>query len=200
MSDAEPWRQVLVNPGPGDHIILWSDESPESDEAIATFVRGGLARDDFVLVTMPRAELADLERRLRPHGIDLQELVNEGSVLRIPVDEASFENASDLEGLPAAIDSFLDLALSMGKSGLTVLGRVAPVYFESGDYGEAERIEHLAHENRRFSRILCVYNGKRLTLDRLREGVRVTRQHTHAMTALGKDRFFVEAVNAPVEP
>ena len=199
MDRDSPWRQVVESPSPGDHIILWSDASPACDHACASFLRGGLSRNDLILVALPKTEFPDLETRLVASGVDLEALVNEGRALRILSDEVTPDNARDLEGIPAVMPDVLDLAKSMGRTGLTVFDRTAAARFEAGDFGLAERIEHLGRENRHSARVLCAYDGRRLSFDRLREGVRITRQHTHAVTSLGAGRFFVESLARLVE-
>jgi hypothetical protein len=71
------------------------------------------------------------------------------------------------------------------------------VFFERGDASMAERIEHIAQEHRRYSRILCQYDAKSLPPERLQDGIRVTRCHTRTLAMLGGGKVLVECVKSP---
>jgi len=191
---------MLRSPEPGTHAILWSDGTSACDIAIETFLRGGVERDDMVMVVMPRKELADLEERLRARGTDLDSMVDEGHLFRSLTEDVMPRHLEEVERMPRDMAAIWEFARSVGKEGLTVLDRIPALCFDRGKQEMAERIEQTAQDNRGASRMLCLYDGKNLSAERFSNAVSLTRMHTEALTAVGGGRFFIESTNGSLSP
>lgn len=200
MNRAAPaWKHLFQHPPEGAHLIFWSDGSHDCDAAIETFLRGGIARDDLVMVVLPREELTELEDRMRARGFDLDEMVRGGHLFRAASEDVGPRRPEDVAKIPEDTEAFRLFAKNLGKNGMTVLGRVAPLFFERGEQPMAELIERTAQEHHGDMRILCLYGAQNIRHERLADAVALTRLHTHAITALGGNRFFVEPVQRPLE-
>jgi hypothetical protein len=184
----------MRDPAPGTHAILWSDDSAACDQAIETFIRGGVERGDMIMVIFPREELADVQGRLRARGTDLDSLVDQGHLFRAVAEEAGPRGTDDVTRVSRDAFALREFARTVGKNGMTIVGRTAAVFFDRGDPEMAKLIERAQHESRGNSRILCVYSGRNLRAERLSGAVALTKMHTHALTSVGGGKFFIESV------
>lgn len=194
-----PWHGLLADPPAGAHIILWSDHSPSCDAAVETFLRGGIERGDLCVVVLPAPDLDSLRDRLRGGDLDLDRLEAAGRAVATTPEHLGLRGPRDVDRIPGIAGDLRQLARLCGRSGLTVLGRVAPPFFESGRQQTAEALEHALRDYAPDVRMLCAYQAGSVTPTRLQEAVTVIRCHTHAITALGGDQFFVEPVRHPVK-
>lgn len=194
------WRALAADPAPGDHILFWSDGSVESDAVLELFLLGAIRRDDLLGIVLPERELGDMIDRLSAWGLEPDRLVAEGRLVTVASEDLFPRDAEDRHRIFAALAELLGTAVVRGRAGLSVLGRVAPVFFERGDRRTAEMIEGVGHASRGQARILCLYDGRRLDLRRTRDAAALVRLHTHAITGLGGGRFFAEQVSAGPAP
>lgn len=200
MRSREAVSALLDSPEPGTHAIYWHDDSDEADLVIQSFLNGAIRRSDLTLIILPRAELHDLTIRLSARGTDLEALVDQGHAIRATFEDLAPHRASDLETAKRDIQALREFARSVGKRGLSVVARVAPVFFENGEPAMAAAIEEASQDARGDTRMLCLYNARTLRAERFSDALAVTRRHTHAITALGGGRFFVEAVQPLLVP
>lgn len=190
---------MLENPPPGAHLILWGDGSNECDAAIESFLRGGIVRNELVMVVLPREELGGFGGRMRSRGLDLDEMTRLGHLVRGTSEEIGPRRQEDVARIPKEIDAFTLLAKNMGKTGLTVLWRVAPPFFERGENEMAALVERATQTHLGAMRFLCLYGANDLRHGQFTDAVSLTRSHTHAITALGGSRFLVETIARPLE-
>jgi len=184
---------MLRSPELGTHAILWSDGTSACDIAIETYLRGGVERNDMIMVVMPRRELADLGERLRARGTDLDSMVDGGHLFRSLTEDVMPHHLEDIERMTRDVGAIRDFARSVGKDGLTILDRIPSLCFDRGDQAMAERIERTTQGLRGGARLLCLYDGKNLSAERFSDAVALTRMHTEALTAVGGGKFFVES-------
>ena len=194
------WKPLLENPPAGAHLILWGDGSKESDVAIESFLRGGVIRNELVLVVLPRDELRGFGDRMRGRGLDIEAMTREGHVIRGASEDIGPRRSEDVARIPKELEAFGLLAKNLGKSGLTVLWRVAPPFFERGESEMANLVERATQTHLRNMRFLCWYGANDLLPGQFADAVSLTRSHTHAITALGGPRFLVETIARPLEP
>lgn len=190
------WRALAAGPRPGDHILFWSDGSIGSDAVLELFLRCAVNRDDLVGIVLPERELGDMIDRLSVWGLEPDRLLAEGRLVTTASEDLFPRDAEDRQRIFAALAELLGTAVVRGRAGLSVLGRVAPVFFERGDRWMAEMIEGVGHASRGQARILCLYDGRRLELRQSRDAAALVQLHTHTITGLGEGRFFAEQVSA----
>lgn len=188
------WRTILRASQPGDHILFWGDGPQSADEVFEIFLRGSMARDDLLGVVLPRKELAGMFERFRSQGIDLARLEDEGHLVSAASEDLFPRDLHDVTRITSALEGFHQTAAARGKAGVTLFGRVAPVFFERGDTAMAQMIEGVAHANRGSARILCAYDTRRLSISHLAEATAQVRLHTHTLTALRDGRIISERV------
>jgi len=198
MARRTPWHSVLRNPPPKAHIIFWSDGSYECDEGIEQWLRGAVERNDLAMLLLPRAELRELRRRMEARGYDLDRLVDEGHLIRSATEDLDLHGPGDLGKLPELGLILFEIAKSVGRSGLSIVGAVGPGFFEDGNYRMAGLLESGGGSSSTM-RVLCVYPTKALRPDRFPEAIKLTRMHSHAITAIGGGHFFVEEIGPLVE-
>lgn len=189
-----PWYDLLAEPPEGAHVILWSDNSPACDSAVETFLRGGLVRNDLIVIIVPAADFADLRKRLRERGLELDHLEEVGRVLIAPPEHLGLDGPKDVDRIEGIAKDLRWVAERSGRAGITVLGGVGPGFFDSGDENAAAALEHALQDHAQDVRILCTYRAGSVTRERLSEAVVVIRCHTHAITPVGGDRLIVEPV------
>lgn len=189
------WQSLLRDPPLGAHVILWSDASPACDLAMETFVRGGLERDDLCAVVLPEKDLARIREPFRAQGLDLDRLEGEGRLLATTPEHLGLREPADVERVPVVLEDLKELTRACRRAAPTILGRIAPPFFERGSQHAAEAIERELREHVRDARMLCAYMAGAVTPDRLPEAMSLVRYHTHAITAVGEARFLVEPVH-----
>lgn len=186
-------RDILREPPPGAHLILWSVDARSGDRAMAAFLLGATERGDLCVVVLPRKGLADLRDALPSHGLDLDALEAEGRALTVTPDRLGLRERQDVDRIPGILTDLRRLASLCGHRGVSVLGRLAAPFFEGGKAEVAESIEACVRDHAGDVRILCTYPA-RAGKFHAEEADTVVRFHTYAITALGGDRFSVEPV------
>ncbi|HEV8595016.1 MAG TPA: MEDS domain-containing protein, partial [Thermoplasmata archaeon] len=126
-------RALLESPEPGTHAILWHDDSEDGDGAILAFLRGAIRRSDLTLVVLPRTDLDALTDRMRARGMDFDALVDQGHIVRAAFEDLAPHRVSDLASSRRDLEALREFARSVGKKGLSIIGRTAPIYFENGE-------------------------------------------------------------------
>jgi len=186
-----PHYPLLQSPPPGAHLILWSDGSPFSDRAITTFLAGALDREDLCVVIQPEEGLVDSRDALRAQGVDLDKLEADTRALVVTPELLGLYEPEDVSRVPGILSDLRSLARDCGRSGVSILIRLAPPLFEGRQEAFAEAVEESVRDFAGDVRMLCVYR-RSLTQNRAGQAIALTRCHTHAITALGGERFFVE--------
>ena len=198
MTDAEsPWLALLHDPPAGAHVILWCDETPACHVAMETFLDGGLQRDDLCVVVLPMGDLDMLRSRLLTREFDLDCLGDQGRVLVTTPENLGLREVGDADRIATIAADLRRLAQACGRSGVTVLGRVAPPFFESGRREAAEALERALRDYASDVRMLCPYRVDSVRPRQMGEAAAVIRCHTHAVTLIGGDQLFMEPVHTP---
>jgi len=179
---------------PGDHILLWSDDSAASDSVIAAFVRGGFQRNDLLAVVWPTVERDTLRRQCETAGISLEEQIVRGNVILLSAEQYYPRDPHDETRIESLFDQLTDRVRAHRKSGLSFIGRIAPSLFEQGDPVRAETVERNVGARQGTARVLCPYRENRVA--RLAGASSLVRSHSHTITALGLNRFLVEHVES----
>lgn len=192
-----PWIAVLSDPAPGSHAIFWSDGSEECDRVTAAFLRGAVHRNDLAMIVLPRKDIESLEWRLARERIDLERLCHEGRALRLFAEDLVLEDAKDVAAVSGFTDKLRDFARSVGRDGISICTKVAPLFFGSGEQRMAETFERDINERIREARVLCLYDARSLPHERMGAAIALTRLHTQSITAMGGSRFLVEEVRRP---
>jgi len=194
ISSPSAWRPLIETPAPGDHILFWSDDSASSDSIIATFVQGGLHRNDLVAVLWPNAERESLRGQCEAAGVSLDEHIVRGNVILLSAERYYPRDPHDETRIESLFDQLTDRVRVRRTSGLSFLGRIAPSLFERGDLVRAETVERVVRARLGTARVLCPYRAKQVS--RLAGAASLVRSHSHTITALGRDRFLVEHVRS----
>src|SRR5712691_5099820 len=192
ISSPSAWRPLIETPAPGDHILFWTDDSASSDSIMATFVQGGLHRNDLVAVLWPHAERDSLRRQCQATGVSLDEHIVRGNVTLMSAERYYPHDPHDETRIESLFDQLTDRVRAGRKSGLSFMGRIAPSLFERGDMVRAETVERMVGARLGTARVLCPYRAKRV--GRLAGAPSLVRSHSHTVTALGRDQFLVEHV------
>src|SRR5712691_9786835 len=194
ISSPAAWRPLIETPGPGDHILFWSDDSASSDSIIATFVQGGLQRNDLLVVVWPNVERDSLRGQCETAGVSLDEQIVRGNVILLPAEQYYPRDPHDETRIESLFDELNERVRARRKSALSFMGRIAPSLFERGDPIRAETVERMVGARQGTARVLCPYRAKRVA--RLAGAASLVRSHSHTITALGRDRFLVEHVGS----
>lgn len=194
ISSPADWRALVEAPGPGDHILFWTTDSPLSDSILRAFVQGGLERRDLVAVLWPRSEHKDLHRRFQAMGVSLDFHITRDDLVLLDAEDYRPRDAEDEARISSVWEDLGSLVSSRRRPGLTLLGRVAPSLFESGDTERAEFVERMVRDRHGTARVLCPYRYRDLAMADLAGASRLVRLHSHTITSFGDERPLVESV------
>ncbi len=196
MSGLSGWRPFVESPPAGSHILFWSHDPATVASVIETFLNGALARKDLVALVVPRGEHADLHRRHRPQGTELDVHIARGDLIVAAAEEFLPRDERDEDAIVSLLEVLTDLAGTRGSSGLSFVGRIAPSLFEAGSRATAEMVERVLHGRRGEERWLCPYMTRRLSLRQVSEAGSLVSSRTHTITSLTDGQLLVEDASA----
>jgi len=145
---------------------------------------------------MPRNNL-DMIKGFVGNGMDIQTLTVSG-YLRVAASEDLVASSTNLPGeIRKLLLSLIQEVEASGKTGLRILGRVAPLLFERGEDEIALMIEYLVHSLKGNYTLLCLYQSSSLDdPSRLGVAAKICQTHTHSLFEMSSGNVLVEPQNS----
>lgn len=189
------WQGFMRKCSKGDHFAVWGSLRGLAPRILNQYLTDGLLRDELVLVVMPRNDL-DVIKSFAWKGMDIQTLMTSGYV-RVAASEDIMGSSTNLPGeIRKLLLSLIQEVKASGKTGLRILGRIAPLLFERGEDKIALMIEELVHSLKGNYTLLCLYESSSLDdLSRFAVAAKLCEAHTHSMFELSNGNVLVETQN-----
>ena len=199
MDSSGGWRAIAETPALGSHILMWGDATQTTEDVLEAFLRGSLARDDLLAVTLPREELLSLRARMATRGLDLGDLERAGRAVIVGSEDA-YRDGDPVAATSRVLLQFKEMAAERGKRQVSLLGKIAPVAFGRGETAVAHEIERVAQREGGDFRILCLYDANSLTPDRIVSAAGLVRLHTHTITPAEGETHAEKVANPQERP
>ncbi len=169
----------------GNHLVAWTSTEPFLHELAQRFLGQGLDRDELAVVLLPRGELG-LLRPFTWRGLGVPALVASGRMRVVPSEAIRGRVDGSPEGrtqsMRRVLGSLIREAVEDGHAGLSILGRVAPLFFERAQDDAPVEIEEGVRPFRSHASVLCLYRTAALEDPRRHAAaVRLRRAHTHSL-------------------
>ena len=79
MATAEPWDQLVAQPGPRDHIVQLYQHQDFLNRAVCRFVGAGLANGEGIILVSTLPHWQGFRRRLEAEGMNVKRRANANS-------------------------------------------------------------------------------------------------------------------------
>ncbi len=156
-------RQITVNipqitEEDGNHLVLWYRTEKVRAGVIMSFIKAGNIDDDIYGIILPFREIQSLEESLINEGFPVERLLKEGRLYLFASEEMLPTGNGNVQHLLANLNVLKTKLKAKGRN-LRLIGRIAPILFERGDWKGAMMIEELADSGIGESKLLCLYDG-----------------------------------------
>jgi hypothetical protein len=155
---------------PCEHLVQMYDEDAGFLDALEGFIAGALRGTEAAIVIATPPHLADLNRRLRAQGIDVERLI--GQDRYIPRDAEHTLRLFMRNGWPdehhfaEVVHGLLGLAKAKGRR-VRAFGEMVAILWAQGHTGATVHLEHLWHalcSEKQFT-LFCAYPKSGFTQD-----------------------------------
>ena len=164
----------------GDHLILWYLSDRTRARCIASFLNAGGDSDDVLVLMLPLRELGDLERSMKRESVSIEKMLGLGKLAVFASEELLPCKRNKCVKLHDTLEELRGMVKTDGR-GLRIVGRLAPVLFERGDVEGALAVERTADAALGNARLLCLYDGRRMTDIDSGPGRLIDDIHTHTL-------------------
>jgi signal transduction histidine kinase/ActR/RegA family two-component response regulator len=152
----------MSDPEPFEHFVQFYEADQPLSDSLASFIGGGLAAGEAGIVVATPEHRADLERRLRATGIDLDAARAAGAYVALDADETlsriMVDGMPDPQRFAEVIGGELTRT-ARGGPGPRVFGEMVGLLLARGHAAATIRLEELWNELRRTHafRLFCAY-------------------------------------------
>lgn len=191
---APEWARVLDGLHIGDHVILLYNDFSGLEPPVTRFMMQGLHANELVVALLPIQEM-DHWRGILDHVLTNAGSGPEaGSVQIIPILPSRLTEDTGPLDIVSIVRRVLKDALAEGRTGVRVVGRLAPALFDKGFERNAVAIEKFAAQQRFPMKVMCLYDATQFAKAPAAFVSEVVAAHTHSIAHVSEDVYLVEAV------
>jgi len=191
---APEWARVLDGLALGDHVIVLYNDFSGLEPPVKRFMIQGLQANELVVALLPIQEM-DHWRGILDHVLTHAGSGAEaGSVQIIPILPSRLTEDTGPLDVVSIVRRVLKDARAEGRTGVRVVGRLAPALLDKGFERNAVAIEKFVAQQRFPMKIMCLYDATQFAKAPASFLSEVVGAHAHSIAHVSEDVYLVEAV------